>query len=220
MSTLYSALIILEHQLIRYIFTENHIIMEMLEVFINSILYARKVYPAAIFRQRKMYNSAIYVSIFPALNEYITKTLKSALHLLNSKHLYRLQLVIFDEPAAPIERFVFDFWPTQAATEADGDAGSANNSIVTADDEYLVEFEEEARKKLMQLDIKLKKLRPLTNPNTTFKILLETTQTAHVEMTSNPKMQVIYARMLGIFYSDDLMLMMLLFLGFSLDVIG
>lgn len=161
--------------------------MEMLEVFINAILYAREIYPAAIFRQRKMYNSAIYVSIYPALNDYITRALKSALHLLNSKHLYRLQLVIFDNdqqyPAVPIERFVFDFWPLAGGEEQKA-------GIAAMDDEYLVEFEEEARKKLLQLDKKLKQLRPLRDQNTTFKFLLETTQTAHIEMTSNPKMQV------------------------------
>lgn len=172
-----------------FAFTENHIIMEMLEVFINAILYAREIYPAGIFRQRKMYNSAVYVSIYPVLNDYITKALKSALHLLNAKHLYRLQLVIYDEgqqyPSTPIERFVFDFWPS-----TNGDSAVRREGIASVNDEYLVEFEEEARKKLLLLDTKLKNLRCLRNQNTTFKILLETTQTAHIEMTSNPKMQV------------------------------
>lgn len=50
---------------------ENDLFLEMLEVYINSILYVRELYPAAIFRKRRVYNTSAYISIFPPLNQYL-----------------------------------------------------------------------------------------------------------------------------------------------------
>ena len=47
------------------------------EVAIHTILYVRQVYPAEIFVRRKKYNTPVFQSRHPALNEYISGAVKA-----------------------------------------------------------------------------------------------------------------------------------------------
>lgn len=47
------------------------------EVAIHTILYVRQVYPADLFVRRKKYETPVYQSRHPTLNEYISGAVKA-----------------------------------------------------------------------------------------------------------------------------------------------
>lgn len=163
----------------------------MLEVFINTILYIREVYPAGIFRRRKMYNTVVYVSIYPALNEYLVKILTTVQLLKKAKKLHKVELIIYkteNKNQLPctetiLEKFVFEVEasPTPISTKV-GSTSMLDDRWTH--DKYLIEFEEEIRKSLIQFDQIAKNLDRLVNcENVNFRIKLETTEAGFVELT-------------------------------------
>lgn len=52
-------------------------ITEFIEVAIHTILYVRQIYPADLFVRRKKYDTPVFQSRHPALNEYISGTVKA-----------------------------------------------------------------------------------------------------------------------------------------------
>lgn len=156
---------------------DNKILVELLEVLIQSILYERKVFPNGIYRQFKVYNTAVNASILPAIKEYIALGSKYLLCLLANNYLHRFHLIIYNDdderqPKPPIERFVFDFY----------DNDRPRRKILHANDRVLMRFEEDARRTLLLLNQQLKHFRPLSGLNTTFKYLFETTDLNIFEM--------------------------------------
>jgi hypothetical protein len=54
-----------------------HIHRLKVEVAIHTILYVRQVYPADLFVRRKKYDTPVFQSRHPALNEYIASAVKA-----------------------------------------------------------------------------------------------------------------------------------------------
>lgn len=50
---------------------------DLVEVAIHTILYVRQVYPADIFVRRKKYDTPVFQSRHPSLNEYISGAVKA-----------------------------------------------------------------------------------------------------------------------------------------------
>lgn len=51
--------------------------IESVEVAIHTILYVRQIYPADLFIRRKKYDTPVFQSRHPALNEYISHAVKA-----------------------------------------------------------------------------------------------------------------------------------------------
>lgn len=160
---------------------EGDLFLEMLEVYINSILYLREVYPAAIFRKRRIYSTAAFVSIFPPLNTYLVKVLKTAQELKAANKLFQVELIIYQrecelfgtpEDEDVLEKYIF-------RVESNENAGNMKQDL----DLYILQFEEELRRGLVELNQKVKCLNRL-NEYCHFRIHLETTQNAFVDMIS------------------------------------
>lgn len=144
----------------------------MLEVFINTILYIRKAYPAAIFEKRKLYSTFVYVSVYPPLNTYISDVLNSAVCLLKVNKLRKVEVLFSTEDSTEtLERFTFETTDTMSI-------------VAPTDDEYkqLSDFEEKLRSVLLTLDTKCKNLKKLPD-RFSFKINLHTTQSGFVKLT-------------------------------------
>lgn len=168
--------------------TENDIFVEMLEVFINTILYVREVYPAAIFRKRKMYSTAVFVSIYPKLNEYLVNVLTTAHYLKKQNKLMKLELIICKSCDGQtskrneqiVEKYVFEVDPG-------GTNDWKNSNCTRSPDQYLIEFEEDVRTALLQFDAMSKTLKRLecadNSEDYSFRIELVTTESAFVELT-------------------------------------
>lgn len=161
---------------------EDDLFLEMMEVYMNSILYIREIYPAAIFRRRRVYNTATYISIFPALNSYLLNALKTAQELKANNRLFQVELIIYrheskifatidDEDI--LERYIF-------RVEHNENDGSPKNDVEL----YILKFEEELRRGLFELESTAKNLTPLNSEMCSFRIQLETTEKSFIEIVT------------------------------------
>ncbi|KAL9716498.1 hypothetical protein Ac2012v2_000946 [Leucoagaricus gongylophorus] len=82
-------------------------IAEFIEVAIHTILYVRQVYPADLFVRRKKYETPVYQSRHPTLNEYISGAVKAVRDELELGNVQRIIVVIQDEKNVALERFIF-----------------------------------------------------------------------------------------------------------------
>lgn len=165
----------------------DDLFIEMLDVFFNSILYLRDVYPSGIFRRRRIYSTAIYASIYPPLNDYLKKVLKAASELKCQQKLRKVELVIFKEEFTIfdddvdeqiLERFVFQI-------EQNDNTGQDKMDLAN----YLMEYEEQVRQALYQIDYVMKNVKPLDGSECGFRIELETTQDAFVDLVNKNNSQ-------------------------------
>uniref|UniRef100_A0A8D8MG83 Mitotic spindle assembly checkpoint protein MAD2B n=1 Tax=Culex pipiens TaxID=7175 RepID=A0A8D8MG83_CULPI len=153
---------------------ETDTILELLEIFIHSILFARELYPAAIFRPRRAYNIPVQVSIFKPLNDYLEKTLRAARELKRQRKLHKVELLVYkEESAGHLESYVLELEDREFRLESD---------------EHMIQLEEQIRRSLLNLDRQLKALRRLPSA-ATFKILLHTTEAAFVRLGNDPRLQ-------------------------------
>lgn len=139
---------------------ENDLFLEMLEVYINSILYVRDVYPAAIFRKRRVYSTIAYISIYPPLNRYLLNTLKTAQELQAAGKLFQVELIIFQKRGHKLfsvaddeeilEKYIFRIESNE----------NPDNSKMDLD-ASIFRFEEELRRGLLELNQKTKHLNQL-----------------------------------------------------------
>ncbi|KAL1697600.1 mitotic spindle checkpoint HORMA domain-containing protein [Schizophyllum commune] len=82
-------------------------ICEFLEVAIHTILYVRQIYPADLFVRRKKYDTPVFQSRHPGLNEYISGAVKAVGEELVQGTVAKVVVVIKDKEDASLERFVF-----------------------------------------------------------------------------------------------------------------
>lgn len=176
---------------------DDDFLMEMLEVLINTIIYVRNVYPPAIFKRQKMYNTSCYICIYPPLRDYIQNAILTAATLKRQNELHKIDVVFEKDETTVLEVFSFRF------------VSNANEKTLFDDvsnDQYLIEAEESIRGILLSLDEKCKNLKDLPSDGVNFKIMLHTTQVALVKLTSDPKSQVCsYNVFRGTLFYADLM---------------
>lgn len=148
-------------------------------------MYIRGIYPEPVFRKRKMYNTTVYLSIYPKLNKYISNMLIYAKELLDLKRLYRVHIVVYEcsdgrgTITRQIEQYAF------AVSPPDND-----EPIDKTVDEYRLEMEKYGRDVLLYLDQNLKDYKSLEGRNAIFKIYLETTETAYIDISQRSKPHV------------------------------
>ncbi|TFY72788.1 hypothetical protein EVG20_g208 [Dentipellis fragilis] len=82
-------------------------ITEFIEVAIHTILYVRHIYPPDLFIRRKKYNTPVYQSRHPVLNEYITGAVKAIESELALGNVDKVVVVIKDKNEVALERFIF-----------------------------------------------------------------------------------------------------------------
>lgn len=141
---------------------ENDLFMEMLEVYINSILYVRDVYPAAIFRKRRVYSTIAYISIYPPLNRYLMNVLKTAQELQAANKLFHVELIIFQQReyelfSIPDDEEILEKYIFRIERNENSDGGKMDL------ESYVFRFEEELRRGLLELNTKTKNLKRLNS---------------------------------------------------------
>ncbi|KAK7465356.1 hypothetical protein VKT23_005335 [Stygiomarasmius scandens] len=82
-------------------------IAEFIEVAIHTILYVRQVYPAEIFVRRKKYDTPVFQSRHPELNEYISGAVKAIADELILGNVDKVVVIIKDKGDVALERFIF-----------------------------------------------------------------------------------------------------------------
>ncbi|KIJ66302.1 hypothetical protein HYDPIDRAFT_109297 [Hydnomerulius pinastri MD-312] len=82
-------------------------IVEFIEVAIHTILYVRQIYPPDLFVRRKKYDTPVFQSRHPALNEYISGAVKAVTDELVLGNVDKVVVVIKDRDQVALERFIF-----------------------------------------------------------------------------------------------------------------
>ncbi|XP_061394090.1 DNA polymerase zeta subunit 2 [Musca vetustissima] len=152
----------------------NDIIIEAIEVFINHILYTRDVYPSQIFKKRRIYNTPVLASIYPPLNTYLYKVLRTIRELLKTGELDGVEVVLYKDDVETYERYRFQIKPL---TER-----------ISVEDEFLMDMEEQLRACLYSLAERVKTLEKLP-ADCKFKVLIYTNQVGFVRLSHNPHYQ-------------------------------
>ncbi|XP_075145026.1 DNA polymerase zeta subunit 2 [Haematobia irritans] len=160
----------------------SDILVEALEVFTNHILYTRDVYPAQIFKKRRIYNTPVYTSIYPPLNSYLYNVFRILREILKTKELDVVEVLLYksvetntsDEIKA-YESYKFEIMNLLESKPKD-------------DDEFLLDFEEQLRSSLYTLSERLKPLQKLPS-DCKFKIQIYTTQAGFMRLSHEPHYQ-------------------------------
>ncbi|TFK36949.1 DNA-binding protein [Crucibulum laeve] len=82
-------------------------IAEFIEVAIHTILYVRQIYPADLFVRRKKYETPVFQSRHPALNEYISGAVKAIAEEMAHGNVDKVVVIIKDKQQIALERFIF-----------------------------------------------------------------------------------------------------------------
>ncbi|RXW19166.1 hypothetical protein EST38_g6690 [Candolleomyces aberdarensis] len=82
-------------------------ISDFIEVAVHTILYVRQVYPAELFIRRKKYDTPVFQSRHPALNEYISGAIKALSEEMHQGTVEKVVVVIKNKEHVALERFIF-----------------------------------------------------------------------------------------------------------------
>ncbi|KAI0756843.1 DNA-binding protein [Daedaleopsis nitida] len=82
-------------------------IAEFIEVAIHTILYLRQVYPPDLFVRRRKYDTAVFQSRHPALNDYIAGAVRALTDELALGNVDKVIMVIKSADERPLERYIF-----------------------------------------------------------------------------------------------------------------
>ncbi|KAJ7786521.1 DNA-binding protein [Mycena metata] len=82
-------------------------ITEFIEVAIHTIIYVRQIYPADLFIRRKKYDTPVFQSRHPALNDYISGAVKAIGEQLLTGNVEKIVVAIKDKEEVALERFIF-----------------------------------------------------------------------------------------------------------------
>lgn len=152
------------------------IYVEAIEVILNHLLYIRGVYPAQIFKKRRVYNTPVYIAAFPALNVYLGNVLRTVQHLLKDERQLRLEVIIYNEETECTESYMLDLQPV------------ASQQQQLKQDQYLLEYEEQLRFALYKLGERVKKL-PKLSQSAKFKVHIHTTQAVFTKFSQEAQYQ-------------------------------
>ncbi|VFQ58731.1 unnamed protein product [Cuscuta campestris] len=83
------------------------ILVEFLEVAINSVIFLKGVYPIGAFERRRYMNVVVHRSRHPDLRHYIHSSVNGLLHFIQKGEVERVAVIFFDDNNVPFERFVF-----------------------------------------------------------------------------------------------------------------
>ncbi|KAH8418502.1 hypothetical protein KR009_010282 [Drosophila setifemur] len=147
--------------------------LEAIEVLLNHILYVRGVYPAQIFKKRRVYNTPVFVSIFPPLNNYLANVLRSARELLARNELQCLEIILYQTENQPLESYELQVECIENA----------------ARDPHLMQYEEQLRSAIYKFGERVKQLPKLPSGTCLFKLQLHTCKDAFVRLSHDPQYQ-------------------------------
>jgi len=137
-------------------------------VAIHTILYVRQVYPADLFVRRKKYETPVYQSRHPGLNEYISGAVKAIGDELVLGNIEKVVVVIKDKDEVALERFIFSI-QTMIAIESFNKNTSVEGAMATT---ALGQYFRSFMVKLSMIESQLAEL-PRDGGEITFAIVLE-----------------------------------------------
>lgn len=143
----------------------------LVELFVNTVLYQRHIYPDGIFRKRRAYSTFTYVPIYPPLVTYLKRVLEVVKDLIEKDTLTVVEVVLL-------------------SNNEEIETHELKMSQVQLDmNENALEVEEHIKELLMKLESKFQALKALPE-NTTFRINVHTTFGSLRDVNENTSYQV------------------------------
>lgn len=147
----------------------------LVELFINTVLYQRHIFPDGIFRKRRAFSTFTFVTIFPPLATYLRRIVEVCSHLIKEGSMNALEVVMLSADNEELECHELKLSRLKLNVE-DNDA---------------LDIEERMKEVLGAIEAKLRMLRPLPDPeNTTFRINIHTNQGSLRDINENTSFQV------------------------------
>ncbi|OVA02169.1 DNA-binding HORMA [Macleaya cordata] len=87
----------------------TRILVEFLEVAINTIVFLKGVYPSGAFERRRYMNVVVQRARHPQLKDYIHSSVKALQPFIQKGLVERVAVIFFNNESIPAERFVFKF---------------------------------------------------------------------------------------------------------------
>lgn len=148
----------------------------MLDVFIQSVLLVRDVYPQDAFRKRSVFNITSYFCIHPGVNKYMKSCLETARDMKMARGLRAVELLLLHKPPVlfgcskieVLERYVFNVLPD--------DGGTTTKDNLP----YLKEYQDQLRVGLAILNSNTKEM-PSLGKMYSFRIQLQTNEQTFID---------------------------------------
>lgn len=148
----------------------------MLDVFIQSILFVRDVYPSDAFRRRSIFNITSHFCIHPGVNKYMKSCLETARDMKMARGLRAVELLLLHKPQVlfgcskieVLERYVFNILP---------DDGVINTKDAAP---YVKEYRDQLRAGLATLNSNTKEM-PSLGKMYSFRIQLQTNEETFID---------------------------------------
>ncbi|KIJ24068.1 hypothetical protein M422DRAFT_275248 [Sphaerobolus stellatus SS14] len=141
-------------------------IVEFLEVAIHTILYTRQIYPLEIFTRRKIYDTPVWRSRHPELNEYIGGVVKAVGEEIILGTVEKVVVVIKDKKGIALERFIFSIKQMVELESYDRDQRISKAMSAKSLSQYFRAF-------LVKLNMLESQLGPIMDDEPSFTIVLE-----------------------------------------------
>ncbi|MCL7022854.1 hypothetical protein MKW94_028518 [Papaver nudicaule] len=93
------------------------IVVEFLEVAINTIVFLKGVYPSGTFERCRYMNVVVEKSRHPQLRDYIHSTVQNLQPFIQKGLVERVAVIFFDKENVPSERFLFKFTLSSSSAE-------------------------------------------------------------------------------------------------------
>lgn len=152
---------------------KDDLFVEMIEIFIQSILHARGVYPSAVFRRQRVYNTAAYICIHPLVLSYLKDVLEVVRTLKTEQTLQAVELILYceqEDECGFVNEDIVDRYFFSILSDGNGDTYPTVANVP----QFLLDFEERARAGILSLDRKLKDLPKIADDSCSFRVQLET----------------------------------------------
>ncbi|XP_017082239.2 LOW QUALITY PROTEIN: DNA polymerase zeta processivity subunit [Drosophila eugracilis] len=153
---------------------QDDVIVEAMEVLINHILYGRGVYPSHIFKKKRVYNTPVFISIFPPLNNYLAGVLRSAQELICRRELQCLEIIVYHDDSKKSE-----IYKITLGTRRDGQSA----------EDCLLHSEQQLRSAIYKISERLNQIPKPAAGRCHFKIHLHTTQEAFIRLSHEAQYQ-------------------------------
>ncbi|XP_042502674.1 DNA polymerase zeta processivity subunit [Macadamia integrifolia] len=90
------------------------ILVELLEVAINSIVFLKGIYPSGAFERRRYMSAVVHRARHPQLRDYIHSAVTGLRPFIEKGLVDRVAVVFFNSDNVPIERFLFRLMVNQS----------------------------------------------------------------------------------------------------------
>ncbi|KAJ1984935.1 MAD2 mitotic arrest deficient-like 2 [Dimargaris cristalligena] len=100
--------------------TDGQLLNDFVEALVHQVIYSRHIYPPTLFEKKNRYGIPVFMSRHPALNSYISHSIKDVDRLVKTGVLNKLFIMILDSNERTLERITLEIsqWDVRSANRS------------------------------------------------------------------------------------------------------